>query len=67
MICKIKLKAAIQSGKVCVDNRIEGTRYFKNLILFLENWIYIIYIIWINKIEVIVWVKYHNKVLEHKQ
>ncbi|CAD8127643.1 unnamed protein product [Paramecium sonneborni] len=33
MICKIKLRNAINQGKVCVDNRIEGTRYFQNLII----------------------------------
>lgn len=33
LIMRIKLKIAVKKGKVVVDNRIEGIRYFRNFIL----------------------------------
>lgn len=33
LVLRIKLKIAIETGRVAVDNRLEGVRYFKNLLL----------------------------------
>jgi hypothetical protein len=33
LVLRIKLKIALDRGKCVVDNRLEGVRYFRNLIL----------------------------------
>jgi len=34
MIARIRLNRALKAGKIAIDDRIEGAKYFKNSILY---------------------------------